>query len=267
MFTEDKVKRQRSTPSAIAFAVLLLASLACSFLTSAPGTSAPPPVDPQQVVPSPQQEQPTEVPPTAVPPTEAPSPTPASQKFFTEEFENNIDNWEPFTVNGSLSQLDLSTQDGRLAFDLNDKQLWTYVAYTPETYDDVRIEVQVENFGDNENNITLFCRYDEEDGWYEFNVANSGLYWIYYGRWNANGSGASYAVVADGGSNNIKQGFAINTYSLSCKGNTITVYINDKELKHVDDSRLRKGQIGIGVSSFRRLPVKVEFDWVKITEP
>jgi hypothetical protein len=37
----------------------------------------------------------------------------------------------------------------------------------------------------------------------------------------------------------------------------------------VEDNQrgLRSGQIGIGVSSFRYVPVEVEFDWVKITEP
>jgi hypothetical protein len=252
--------------------VLVLASLACGISGGAAPTQ-PPAAPPTQQVNTPVVEPPTSAPtvvqdtPTAEPPPA--TPTAESQQFFTDEFDNGVANWNPFVTNGELSQLDFAAKDSKLNFDLKQKQLWTYALYTPQTYTDVRIDTKVDNRGQNENNISLICRYDKERGWYEFSVANSGLYWIYFGKWDSNGSTASYAVIADGGSNNIKQGLAINTYGMTCKGNTISVYINDKEVKRVDDNAhgLREGQIGIGVSSFRRLPIEVEFDWVKISQP
>jgi len=264
------MKSQRSVPIIASAVLLLLVSLACGLASGAP--SVPPTaayVPPAQ--------NPTPVPPTAAPPTElptepptvAPPPTEASQQFFTEEFDNGAESWKPFVTHGELSQLDMTTVDGKLSFDLKDKQLWTYALYTPQNYTDVRVDVSVDNRGDNENNISLICRYDQEKGWYEFSAANNGLYWIYFGKWDSNGTTASYSVIADGGSNRIKQGLAINTYAMTCKGNTITVFINDKETRRVNDTShgLRDGQIGIGVSSFTRLPIEVEFDWVKISEP
>lgn len=258
------MKRQRSTPIISSTVLLLLVSLACGTVTTV--TQPPPTIAPVVQVP-------TAVPPTAAPPTEpptaAPTPTEVNQKFFTEEFDNGADNWKPFVTNGELSQLDMNASGGKLSFDLKEKQLWTYALYTPQTYSDVRVDVSVDNRGDNENNISLICRYNKERGWYEFSAANSGLYWIYFGKWDSNGTTASYAVIADGGSNRIKQGLAVNTYAMICKGNTIRVFINDNEVKRVDDNQhgLRDGEIGIGVSSFRRLPVEVEFDYVKISEP
>jgi len=266
------MKRQRLTPIIMTAVLLIAVSLACSQFNTGPSSSpTQPPVVPQNptnptaapVVP----DQPTAE--VAAPTEVVPTATEQSQQFFTEEFDNGADNWKPFTTHGNLSQLDFSVKSGRLVFDLKEKQLWTYAMYTPQTYTDVKVEVQAENYGNNENNVTLVCRYSQDRGGYEVSIANSGLYWIYYGKWDASGTTASYAKIADGGSNNIKQGQAINTYSLSCKGNTITVSINDKEIKRVDDNQhgLREGQIGIGLSSFRYLPVEVQFDWVKISQP
>ena len=263
------MKSKRSVPIIASAVLLLLVSLACGIgggAPSVPPTEAyvPPAQNPTAIPPTDAPPEPTAEPPTATPP-----PTEASQQFFTDEFDNGADNWKPFVTHGELSQLDMTPVDGKLSFDLKEKQLWAYALYTPQTYTDVRVDVSVDNRGENENNISLICRYDQDKGWYEFSAANSGLYWIYFGKWDSNGTTASYAVIADGGSNRIKQGLAINTYAMSCKGNTITVYINDKEIKRVNDTAhgLREGEIGIGVSSFRRLPVEVEFEWVKISEP
>jgi hypothetical protein len=45
--------------------------------------------------------------------------------------------------------------------------------------------------------------------------------------------------------------------------------INGVETRTYTDNQfvLRDGQVGIGLSSFRDVPVKVEFDWVKISQP
>jgi len=105
--------------------------------------------------------------------------------------------------------------------------------------------------------------------WYEASIANNGKYWIYYGKWDSNRKTASYAVVADGGSNAIRTGKDVNTYTLICKDRTLTLLINEKEVRIVTDNQwvLRDGQVGVGVSSFGQLPVKVEFDLIEISEP
>jgi hypothetical protein len=47
------------------------------------------------------------------------------------------------------------------------------------------------------------------------------------------------------------------------------LYINGTETRVFEDNQyvLRKGKIGISASSFDQLPVIVEYDWVKISEP
>lgn len=239
--------------------LVLVVGLACGidFGTEQP---APGPV----IQPSPQtlpQTQPTTPPqPTAVP---------QSTRFFKENFDGNADNWKPFVTSGELSQLTVGVKGGYYSFDFSALQVWGYAIYTPEVYSDVRIEAVAENRGKNNNNVTLVCRYNEADGWYEASIANNGLWWLYYGKWDNNHKTASYSRIYNGGSNDIRQGQDINTYTLICQGRTLTLMINGIEIHKVDDNKyvLREGNVGIGVSSFNTLPIKVEFDSVEISEP
>ncbi|MCA2002051.1 MAG: hypothetical protein LDL51_09320 [Chloroflexi bacterium] len=251
-------------------ALLLAVGLACSIVgNSAPASSQPPANEPTPT-PVPQQQSQEEPTPIPLEPTAEP-PQPAAEQYFTEEFDGDIENWSRLNVTGSketnVDGLKLDIKDSRLVFDFNTKQLYTYLFYDPFEYENVAVEARVENRGSNDNNISLVCRYREDEGWYEFNIANSGLYNILYGFYKPDGS-ISYAFLADGGSNKIKSGKDVNVYKISCRDRKLSLYINNTETRVVEDNNyvLRKGKVGISVSSFDQLPVKVEFDWVTISE-
>ena len=74
-------------------------------------------------------------------------------------------------------------------------------------------------------------------------------------------------MLASGGSNNIRQGKEYNEYTLSCEGNTITVWINGVQTNTVRDNSFREGLIGIGVSSYGVVPINVEFESLEIGVP
>ena len=78
------------------------------------------------------------------------------------------------------NDMTLGIQNGFLVFDLQGKGEWVYSIYNAQTYDDVRVDVSAENRGANNNNVSLICRYSPDGQWYEFNIANNGLYNIYY---------------------------------------------------------------------------------------
>lgn len=250
-------------------ALLLVVGLACSFLTG-PGTTEAPPNEP----PANEAPPPTEAPQqeSSPAPTEPPVQEPSAEQYFTEEFDGDISNWSRLDVTGStetnVDGLTLETKDSHLVFDFDTKQLYTYLFYDPFEYENVAVEARVENRGMNDNNISLICRYSEDEGWYEFNVANSGLYNILYGFYQADGN-INYARIADGGSNKIKSGKDVNVYKIVCNDRKLTLYINGTETRTLEDNQhvLRNGKIGISVSSFNQLPVKVEYDWVKVSEP
>lgn len=253
--------------------MLLIVGLACG----ASGGDNPPT--------QPQQQAPTQAPePTiAPPPTEAaPEPTvdapteppvSQSQQFFTEEFDDPLSNdWSIFTVTGTdeadPDKVTVEAQDGKLVWDFESEFVYYYLFYEPFTYEDVKLEVRADNRGRNNNTVSLICRYDPDVGWYEFNIANNGLYEILYGEVTSSGK-IAYNRIANGGSNSINQGKEVNEYSISCKGDELSLTINGDEVNTITEKNyaLRDGQVGISVSAFDVLPILIEMDWIEISEP
>jgi hypothetical protein len=262
-------------------AFMLLVSLACLSSTPTPdatATSLPPqPTEPQPTVPPIQA--PTNPPQPTTPPmqeltaipteaeTEVPTEEPAaeSEPYYTEEFDVSPENWSYFMMSGKEDDMDIYTEDGQLIFDLRGPNQYVYLLYDDYYYEDVYIEAQAENRGQNTNNVSLICRYTDEEGWYEFNVTNGGLYNIlayseYYGE---------YRNIYNGGSKNIKSGWDTNVYSATCIGNELSLYINGVLERTVEDTKFKfkEGQVGVGVSSFEDLPILVKFDYVMIDVP
>ena len=239
--------------------VMAMVSLAC---LGGGGTPEPTPPPPQPPSPEPQQ-----LPPPTEPPQPTEPPPPAALDYFTEEFDVSNENWTYFVTKNDINADDSGsvpyTEDGFLIFDLS-KYLNVYAMYDPYTYDNVRIDARVENRGTNNNNINLICRYSDE-GWYEIAIANNGLYWLYA----YDGARGSYAKIADGGSNKIKAGKEVNDYTFVCNERNLILYINGIETRTYTDNQyvFRRGQVGVGASSFKDLPVKVEFDYVQISQP
>ena len=183
--------------------------------------------------------------------------------FYFEDFEadsNTVDYWSWFLTNGNENEFDIYTQDGNLVFDINGYDIYSYFAYDPWFYENVRVDTRAENRGKNNNNVSLICR-GTEDGWYEFSIANNGLWWI----WAYDGE---YTMLANGGSNAVNMGKGVNEYTIMCYGQTLALYINGVKTHSMQEKNFafHEGQVGIGVSSFDVLPIVVEFDWVNISE-
>jgi hypothetical protein len=257
-------------PLLVFISMLAIVGLACSL-----GANNNPPVQPVQPTQPPQQP-PTEVPPTEAEPTQAPAtepPVSQAEQFFTEEFDNPLSSdWSILTVTGTdksdPDKVTVEAKNGRLVWNFDSEYVYYYMFYNPFTYEDVTVDVRADNRGRNNNNISLICRYDPEVGWYEFNIANSGLYDIFYAEVKSDGD-IAYNRITNGGSNAIKQGKEVNEYSISCKGDELSLTINGDEVNTITEKNygLREGQVGMSVSSFNVLPILIEMDWFKISEP
>jgi hypothetical protein len=184
--------------------------------------------------------------------------------FYTEEFDRTLDDWSYFYMQGEEfdDDVDIFTENGRLTFDINHNDVYAYLTYDKYIYEDVRMDVEVENLGVNNNNVSLLCRYGD-DGWYEFNIANNGLWWIY--RFDV--SRNEYVKLYSGGSNQINMGKDTNTYTAICQGDQFTLGINGVEVRTVRDKNLKEGLIGVSVSSFNVTPVEVDFEYLSISQP
>lgn len=270
------MKSSHLTPLFLAILALIVAGLACNAPTPTPSapnvivitatplppTIAPPPTDPPPVVPTNPPEPTNEPPPQQNPPSNEPS------AYFTEEFDNGSNNWSYFLTKGDDSDLNLYANKGMLTFDINGKDVWAYAMYEPYYYDDVRIDAEATNRGANDNYFTMICRYDENKGWYEFNINNGGLYSILFGQWKAGQNGVAYAELYSGGSTAIRMGMVANEFTVICQGDKLSLYINGTKVRTVSSEwGLQKGLIGIGASSFQHYPVAVDYEWVSISAP
>jgi hypothetical protein len=238
-------------------------------------TKAPPTSEPEQAASAPE---PTQAPPTSEPTAVPASPTPEIQKFFTEDFDGESENWPFFVADGRTGDpvisddlgddFSIKFENGSYFFEITRRLVYAYSYYDAFTYNNVRVDARVDSLNVNTNQTRLFCHYSPSGGWYEFTITNNGLYNIYFAKPNAGGL-ISYRPIANGGSNTINVGNAANEYSIICQGSNLTLIINDEVVKETTDdlSILRSGKVGVAVSSINAVPVVVGVDWVKISEP
>ena len=265
-------------PIFILISLVLVVGMAC-VIGGTPTKEPPtqPPVQPTVAEPPTQAPEPTAEPtkePTAEQPVNTPEPqateTPAASDYFTDNFDGDITNYTYFEFHelyGTTkpdNTIIPTTKNGFLVFDLKKPNKWVYVTYDPFKYTDVRLDLKADNRGRNNNNVSLICRYSSE-GWYEFNIANNGLYSI-LAYVDAD---RTYYTIYNGGSNLIKQGKDTNEYTLICNGDDITAGINGTEVKTITDTKykMRDGLAGFGVSSFDVTPILVEIDSFQISQP
>jgi len=190
----------------------------------------------------------------------------SSGPFFTEEFDSDP-NWYYEVIRGNSKsdpdKVEISFDDGLMIFEIPDPDLYAYYIYEGYSYDDVRIDIKVENRGVNSQQVCLVCRVSD-DGWYEFSVQSDGLWYL----WAVSDG---YDRLTNGGSNDINQGKASNEYSMICEDNEISLFINGEELRgspyRETKYSLRKGGVGFSISSLRAVPVRVEVDYLEISEP
>jgi len=201
---------------------------------------------------------------TQEPAQDAATEAPVSQDeaYYTEEFSSPPQNWTYDLYQGDEQDFDLYTEGDKLVFDIQGANVWSYYLYDSYTYTDARVDFRAENLGNNNNNVSLICRYNSR-GWYEFNVANNGLYWIYRYDYDTN----EFTLLYNGGVANLKTGKDTNDYTMICEGDRLTLGVNGTEIRTVEDSRFDEGQLGISVSSFDDTPVLVEVDYVTISVP
>jgi S1-C subfamily serine protease len=185
--------------------------------------------------------------------------------YFTEEFSDGVDlsNYSYFEFYGQDSGFETYVEDDAFVFDITATDRYVYITYDAYTYQDVIMEVQATNRGKNNNNVSLICRYNADDNtWYEFNIANNGLYNIYAF------DGAEYKAIASGGSTAINIGKGTNIYTAGCLGDVLSLFINGVEAKTIQDTKHKfdEGQVGFSVSSFNVTPILVNIDYFSVIE-
>lgn len=195
-----------------------------------------------------------------------------AQPFYLEEFDGDVSNFSMDTWgSGDYDLASVFAEDGQMKFEhgkdtdaYNGGDIYSYVYYDPYTYTDVRLDIEVENVGVNNNSVNLVCRYDPDLGWYEFNIDSDGEWALwYYDKVIAEG----YTMLYNGGSTAVKMGRDTNIYTVTCVGEELSLYVNGELEKTVKNKDIKEGQIGFGISSYGVYPVLMNVNWLEISEP
>lgn len=183
--------------------------------------------------------------------------------YYLTDFEGDLSNWSYYLTNGTDEGFSVQTVDSQLQVDIEATNTWVYFLNDVYDYSDVRVDILAENLANNTNNVSLICR-ESDQGWYEFNVANNGLYNIF---WFDDVINHNYVLLFSGGSTLINMGKDVNEYTVICAGDQLTLAINGEEVRTVTDKNLKSGRVGFSISSFEYYPVIIELDYFVASVP
>jgi hypothetical protein len=209
--------------------------------------------------------------PTEIPPTETKEPTqtitptyePVSGDVLYSTDFSDLENWFVEEMDQDQVGYVVEKQGNNLHIVVpgSDDGLWVYHDYL--SFSDVRIEVDAELIGGtNYTYIALMCRSTEE-GEYIFSIDTGGFWNI--GKWWDGYS--EYEELAYKGSLVINIAKATNHIAIECKGNELSMFINDEEVGKVIDDDYVEGTIGLGVETFDYPTADVLFSNLEILVP
>ena len=187
----------------------------------------------------------------------------SGQEYFSYDIDHDINKWDHFLTNGDPSGVITVPKNGKLKITINSINTNAYYIYNNLETEDVRLDIRVTNVGTNNNNVSLICRHSAL-GWYEFNIASDGLYWIY--QYDPTLSDP-YKQLWNGDSSSINLGKEENEYTAICNGDQLSLFINGNEGINITDQTLTSGGIGFSVSSHNVTPIVIEIDNFTVSLP
>ena len=212
--------------------------------------------------------EPATVTPTVIPPPTVTATPPSPERYFTEEFDGGLGYWSTLYASGDSDRVEVLNENNQLTFELYSPITWIYAIYSPFEYERVLIETRIESLGSQINSMGLICHYDEQEGWYEFDISNDGSYNVLQGQWLDTGI-ATYTPILYDTSDQIATGNSTNEIGLGCYENIVQLHINGKLIRNlnVEHIGLIGGKVGLSLGSYEEVPVILSFDWVKVSEP
>ena len=186
--------------------------------------------------------------------------------YYDESFER-MEGWWVFPAHGDVDGYGYELFDDRLRAEIVSQDTWVYYMFEGGgDFDDIRLDITVENRASNTNYVGMICRYSDQ-GWYEANILNTGEYVVYYGD-----SEGLIDVMHKGASTLIRTGLSVNEYAMICHGEALTLLINGHEvvslpLKTGAFRFLDQGQVGLSVSTSYAIPVMVDFLRIVLSVP
>ncbi|HNR01562.1 MAG TPA: hypothetical protein PKK59_03415 [Anaerolineaceae bacterium] len=285
------MKKTTAIPIVVITLLLVLALSACGSLgkkseapaeqpqviiiTATPKVEAPVVTEPPAVVVTEPPAPPTEPPalptePPAAPPTAPPA---GGEKYFLDEFDNGMDNYSHFifdynsfrTFKDSEAlerKAGVEVEDGKVKFNMETFGMTYFFVYEPQTYEDVKISIEMQNLGYASSTSGLICRYDEDMGWYEALLDAQGQWALYY--YDAVTKG--YTYLTNGGAEVFNYGKDTNKFTLACEGKNLSIYVNDVFSQTYEHKDLKSGKVGFSGSAEDSYTY-IHIPWFEVSEP
>lgn len=235
----------------LVIAMLVLASLACSYVSRLLEGGDPFPTEPQQpgneTIPEAEQ----------VP----------SNVLFQDDFSDPSSGWDQFSDADGVT--DYENGAYRIYIDQTEFTFWASPGLGDTLPSNVRIEVDATKIGGPDfNDYGILCRYSgigTSANFYEFIISSDGYAGIVLV------TESSQDVISSDGQlqpfDAINQGSATNHIKAECFGNLLTLYVNDVVFTSVTDSTLSDGDVGLLASTYDEGGVDILFDNFLVTVP
>lgn len=178
---------------------------------------------------------------------------------FTDDFSDPASGWGA----SSHETYVRGYQQGRYLFQI-DVPRWIVWAMSGRTYSDVELEAVAKAAGQMDNHFGLVCRCQDEQFYY-FAISSDGYYGIFLmdeeeelRPLSGRSMLRSAAIHTDGTDNRI---------SVSCQGETLTLYVNGEQVAQVEDATLEKGDVGMAAGSVSEGGASIWFDNFEASKP
>lgn len=178
--------------------------------------------------------------------------------LYQEEFEKNTTGWDRIANDHGI--MDYDGGGYRMLIKQAGYNLWSTAE---KNFGDVRVEADVFRLsGPDENRQGLMCRYQNGD-YYFFIISNDGYYAI--GKFIGQKTlllGQTSMQASD-----LIKKEAVNHLRADCIGDTLTFYVNFKQVASVKDSDFKNGDVGLLAGAFTQPGVDVLFDHFVVLQP
>lgn len=231
--------------------ILMLASLACSYVSRFLEGGNPLPSDSQQ-------------PEETLLPEEQGLP---SNVLFQDDFSDPASGWDQFSDTDGLT--DYENGAYRIFIDKPEFTFWANPGLGETLPSDVRVEVDATKVGGPDfNDFGILCRYSGTGGsanFYEFLISSDGYAGIVLV------TESSQQVISNDGQlqpfDAIRQGNDTNHIRVECFGSLLTLYVNGDLFTSVTDGTLASGDVGLLASTYEEAGVDIRFDNFSVTIP
>lgn len=236
--------------------ILMLSSLACSFVSQMVEGETETPTDPAPVA----EVEPTQLEPIQPEPTQVPEQP--SNMLFEDDFSDPSSGWDRYNdVDGVAEYSD----GGYLIQVFIDNQFYFANPGLTDLPSDVRIEVDVTKVnGQDDNSFGIICRYQDVSNFYRFIATSDGY--------------AGIILVQDDGMTNLSgenltpitaalPGNVTNKLRADCIGDTLTLYVNGEEVLSIQDSTFTDGDVGLFAGTFDIAGTEILFDNFIVSSP